>query len=166
MNKDFNALLENAQGLSDIFEIVKDAVWLTERKSRGGLMLGTANLGNHPHAFFGAFYPIGSNIIVMNEIPLQRIRETNPALYKPYIFHVQLHEYLHTLGYFNEYAVRQKVLEITEVTFGGEHLATLIARDSNRFFVNLVYPSAFWQPKELKIKLIDGFDRSSATYFS
>jgi len=166
MNKDFSALLENAQDLPDIFEIVKDAVWRIEGRSRGGLMLGTANLGNHPHAFFGAFYPVGSNIIVMNEIPLQRIRETNPALYKPYIFHVQLHEYLHTLGYFSENVVRKKVLEITEATFGREHLATLIASDSNRFFSNLVYPSDFWQPKELNIKLIDGFDRSSATYFS
>ena len=166
MDKDFSALLENAQNLPDIFEIVKDAVWLIERKSCGGLMLGTANLGNHPDAFFGAFYPIGSNIIVINEIPLQRIREINPALYKPYIFHVQLHEYLHTLGYFSENAVRTKVIEITEATFGVEHLATLIARNSKRFFSNLVYPSSYWQPKELKIKLIEGFGRSSATYFS
>lgn len=73
-------------------------------------MLGKANLGNHPHAFFGAFYPVGSNIIVINEIPLQRIKETNPALYKPHAFHVQLHEYLHALGYFSENAVRKKLL--------------------------------------------------------
>jgi len=27
-------------------------------------MLGLANLGNHPEGFFGAFYPVGSNVIV------------------------------------------------------------------------------------------------------
>ena len=166
MNTDFNALLENAQTLSDIFEVVKTSVWLIEGKSRGGLMLGTANLGNHPSAFFGAFYPFGSNIIVMNEIPLRRIKETNPDLYKPYIFHVQLHEYLHTLGYFSESAVREKVYQITKAAFGDEHLATLIAIDSSRFFSNLVYPSASWLPKELKIRLVEGFDRSSASYFA
>jgi hypothetical protein len=166
LNTDFDALLESAQTLSDIFEVVKMSVWLIEGKSRGGLMLGTANLGNHPRAFFGAFYPLGSNIIVMNEIPLCRIKETNPDLYKPYIFHVQLHEYLHTLGYFSERAVREKVYQITKAAFGDEHLATLIAMDSNRFFSNRVYPSAFWLPKELKIRLVEGFDRSSANYFA
>jgi hypothetical protein len=166
MNTDFNALLENAQTLSDIFEVVKTSVWLIEGKSRGGLMLGTANLGNHPRAFFGAFYPIGSNIIVMNEIPLHRIKETNPDLYKPYIFHVQLHEYLHALGYFSERTVREKVYQITKAAFGDDHLATVIAIDSNRFFSNLVYPSASWLPKELKIRLVEGFDRSSASYFA
>jgi hypothetical protein len=100
--KSFYARLENAKTLADIFEIVKDAVWVSQRKSRGGIMLGLANLGNHPQGFFGAFYPVGSNVIVMNKIPLQRIRETRPELYKPYVFHILLHEYLHTLGYLSE----------------------------------------------------------------
>ncbi|KPQ42420.1 MAG: hypothetical protein MPEBLZ_03049, partial [Candidatus Methanoperedens nitroreducens] len=51
-------------------------------------MLGLANLGNHPEGFFGGFYPVGSNVIVMNKIPLERIKETRLELYKPYAFHV------------------------------------------------------------------------------
>ena len=70
-------LLENAESLSDIFEVVKATVERSTGMSRGGIMLGLANLGNQPNGFFGAFYPVGSNIIVMNQVPLQRIKETD-----------------------------------------------------------------------------------------
>ncbi len=53
--------------IGDIFEVVKAAVWDNHRASCGGLMLGIANLGNHPQGFLGAFYPVGTNVIVMNK---------------------------------------------------------------------------------------------------
>ncbi len=164
--KNFHARLENARTLADIFEIVKSAVWESRRKSRGGIMLGLANLGNHPQGFFGAFYPVGSNVIVMNKIPLQRIMETRKELYKPYIFHVLLHEYLHTLGYLSEDGVRKMVFEITKDAFGEEHLATRIAADTTHFFKNLVYPDAAWQPDDMRLELVEGFDRESASYIA
>ncbi|MDD5617289.1 MAG: hypothetical protein PHH85_13920 [Candidatus Methanoperedens sp.] len=160
----FHSRLDNSKTLADIFEVVKAVVWDNQRASRGGLMLGIANLGNHPQGFLGAFYPVGTNVIVMNKIPLERIKETLPELYKPYIFHVLLHEYLHTLGYLNEGGVRQMVIEITRNVFGEEHLATMIALDTNRFFKNLVYPDAAWQPDETRMELVGGFDRESASY--
>jgi len=165
-NKDFNIRLENAKSLPDIFEVVKAAVWKSQKKSRGGLMLGLANLGNHPQGFFGAFYPVGSNVIVMNKIPLERIKETRHELYKPYAFHVLLHEYLHTLGYMSESGVRQMAHEITREAFGEEHLATRIAANTAHFFHNLVYPDATWQPDEMKMDLVCGFDRGSAGYIA
>lgn len=162
--KDFNTRLENTKSLPDIFEVVKAAVWECHRKSRGGLMLGLANLGNHPEGFFGAFYPVGSNVIVMNKIPLERIKETRLELYKPYAFHVLLHEYLHTLGYMDESDVRQMAHKITKEVFGEEHLATKIAANTAHFFHNLVYPGAAWQADEMKMELVGGFDRESASY--
>lgn len=160
----FHTRLDSAKTLADIFEVVKAAVWESRRKSRGGLMLGLANLGNHPQGFFGAFYPVGSNVIVMNKIPLERIKETRPEMFKPYIFHVLLHEYLHTLGYLDESGVRKMVLEITEDVFGDEHLATGIAKDTAHYFNNLVYPGAAWQPDDMGMELVPGFDRGSASY--
>ena len=159
-------LFENAQTMSDIFEVVKATVERSTGMSRGGIMLGLANLGNQPNGFFGAFYPVGSNIIVMNEIPLLRIKETDPALWKPYVFHVQLHEYMHSLGFLSEHVVRQRVHAITKSVFGEEHPATLLAANTERFIPNLAYPNASWQPKDLKIKLVEDFDRSSASYFA
>ena len=164
MRNNFPNLLENAKSLADIFELVKAAVYESLGTSRGGLMLGLADLGNHPHGWMGAFYPVGTNIIVMNKIPLQRIRETRPELYKPYAFHVLMHEYLHSLGHLDEGVVRAKVFSITRSVFGDEHIATKLAKDTTPFFPNLVYPELSWRPEDLKIDLVEGFDRGSCGY--
>jgi hypothetical protein len=162
----FNTLLNNAETLADIFEVVKQAVVKSMGRSRGGLMLGLSDLGNHPQGFFGAFFPVGTNIIVMNKVPLSRIKDTQPKLYKPYAFHVLLHEYLHTLGFLDENVVRKMVMDISMELFGEKHLTTQIARDTRRFFPNLVYPDMAWQPESLQIDLVEDFDRSSVNYIS
>src|SRR5437879_7613324 len=85
---DFSAKLDQARTLADVFELVKRAVEAVLGRTRAGLMLALADLGNHPQGFLGAFYPVASNVIVMNKVPLLRIEETNPRLYKPYAFYV------------------------------------------------------------------------------
>jgi hypothetical protein len=164
MIKDFSAQLDEARTLADIFEVVKSAVLKCMGKSRAGLMLGMANLGNSPQTFLGAFYPVGSNVIVMNKIPLQRIQETRPELFKPYAFHVLMHEYIHTLGYLDESLVRSKVRDVTVQALGPDHLAARLAADTHDFFQHLVYPDTAWEPDEDKIDLVSGFDRSSTAY--
>ena len=162
MDINFQKRLENADTLADIFEVVKNAALESVGNSRGGLMLGLADLGNHPYGFFGAFFTVGTNIIVMNRTPLQRIKETQPELYKPYAFHILLHEYLHSLGYLNERAVRRLVYKISKELFGKDHLVTQIAANTTKFIPNLAYPAISWMPKNLDIDLVEGFDRSSA----
>lgn len=162
----FPKLLDNARSLADIFEIVKRAVEHDIGYTRGGLMLALADLGNHPQGFIGAFFPVGTNIIVMNKVPLARIKETQPELYPYYTFHVLIHEYLHSLGYINEAQCRQKVLQISVSLFGEEHLVTQIAKGFEKFFPNLVYPDVAWQPEELNLELVSGFDRGNASYIA
>jgi len=158
----FDSELSSAKDLADIFELVKVIVRKTIGKERPGLMLGLANLGGGPHGFVGAFFPIATNIIVMNSLPLKRIRETDPALYKPYVFHILLHEYLHTLGVIDEVATRRMAYEISAKTFGKEHPVTQFAADLSRFVPKLVYPVYGWQPQEdYQLELVKGFDRSS-----
>jgi len=164
MKDNFLTFWQNAESLSDIFEVVKTAVTETIGRSRAGLMLGLADLGNNPNGFFGAFHPVGDNIIVMNKTPLRRIRETQPDLYKPYAFHILLHEYLHSLGYIDEQQVRRMTYEITESALGKNHLATQIAADTARFIPHLSYPDVAWQPQDLDIELVRDFDRSSVSY--
>ncbi len=156
--------LGKARGLTEIFEVVKRVVQENLGHLRAGLMLGLADLGNHPAGFVGAFYPVASNVIVMNKVPLHRIEETNPDLYKPYVFNVLLHEYLHTLGYLQETTVRRTVLELSRKAFGKDHLVTRIAEDYSTFFPNLVYPEVAWQPQDLSLELVHDFDRSNASY--
>jgi len=162
----YPVLLEGAKGLTDIFELVKRAVERDVGYARGGLMLGLADLGNHPHGFIGAFYPIATNVIVMNKVPLARIQETNPELYRAYAFHVLLHEYLHTVGFLDEMQCRQKVYAISRELFGDGHPVTQIAEDVSKFFPNLVYPDVAWQPEDLNIELVKGFDRGNTGYIA
>lgn len=163
---DFKTNLEEASTLADIFEVVKAVVLKSMRRSRGGLMLGIADLGNHPQAFLGGFFTTGSNVIVMNKNPLQRIKETKPELYKPYAFHVLLHEYIHSLGYMDEKTVRSYAYQITKDALGEEHTATQIAANTEGFMKHLVYPDSAWKPHDDGIELVLNFDRSSVPYIS
>ena len=96
------------QNLIETFEEVKSAVQQNERRSRAGLMLGLQEIGASLEGFIGAYYPIASNIIIVNKTPLRRILETDKTLLKPYIFHVLLHEYIHALGFLDEETTGQK----------------------------------------------------------
>ncbi len=162
----FPEQLESARTLADIFEIVKRAVERDLGYARGGLMLALADLGNHPRGFIGAFYPVATNVIVMNKVPLARIKETNPELYKAYAFHVLLHEYLHTVGYLDEVPLRKRVYETSRRLFGEDHLVTKVAEDVTKFFPSLVYPDIAWRPRELNLELVEGFDRGNTGYIA
>ncbi len=166
MQKEFKIQLEDAKTLADVFEVVKAAVLKSTGKSRGGLMLGMADLGNHPRGFLGGFFTLGSNVIVMNKTPLQRIRETRPELYKPYAFFILLHEYIHSLGYLDEKLVVSRTFEISRECLGEDHPATRIAADISGFLKDLVYPEAAWKPDDERMELVEGFDRSSVPYIS
>ena len=163
---DYPKLLDGTRTLADIFELVKRAVERDVGYARGGLMLALADLGNHPHGFIGAFYPIATNVIVMNKVPLTRVQETSPDLWRPYAFHVLLHEYLHSVGYVDERQCRQKVYDLSLALFGEQHVVTGIATDVSKFFPNLVYPDVAWRPEELSIELVNGFDRGNTGYIA
>ncbi len=163
---DFRAKLERARTLADVFELVKRAAEVVLGRTRAGLMLALADLGNHPQGFLGAFYPVATNVIVMNKVPLLRIQETNPELYRPYAFYVLLHEYLHSIGFIDEVACRTQAQRIAEVLFGPDHLVTQISEDFTRFFPSLVFPDAAWQPRELHLEFVPGFDRGSVGYIA
>ena len=163
MNKEIINEFKNSDTIPDIFEVVKRSVRTTIKKSRAGLELGLTELGNSPRGFLGAYYIGGSNIIVMNETPLRRIQETNPELLKPYIFTVLLHEYLHSLGYFDEEEVRKLTYAICVEVFGKKNIITYMATDITQFFPNLIYPEG--SPRiTSRVKLIKDFDKSSISY--
>jgi len=163
MKNEFEKKLKDAESLPDIFELVKEIVWKTIRKSRAGLELGLAEMGNSPQGFLGAYYVGGSNVIIMNQTPLKRIQETNPKLLKPYIFTVLTHEYLHSLGYFDEIEVRNITHSIICEAFGHGSVLCDLSKDITKFFPNLIYPEGAI-PFDTKIKLVKDFDKSSIRY--
>jgi hypothetical protein len=163
MEKEFVKRLEEAVTIPDIFEVVKESVWKTIRKSRAGLELGLVQLGNSPQGLVGAYYVSGSNIIIMNETPLQRIQETNPNLLTPYIFSVLLHEYLHSMGYFDEEYVKNLTYQVSCEIFGRDSVIAEISMDMRKFFPNLIYPEGA-PDVNAPVKIVKDFDRSSIRY--
>ena len=155
------------QGLIDTFEEVKEAVRKSTGRSRAGLMLGLQELGASLDGFIGAYFPVGSNIIVVNKSPIRRIIETNPTLLKPYGFHVLLHEYIHSLGYLDEGFAERKTYEISKDHFGENHVVTQLSTNIRKFFPNLVYPIHGWIPPETApvIEIVQGFDQSNVNSY-
>lgn len=162
----FHTKLEESESISNIFELVKDAVRISIKRSRSGLMLGMTELGWNENGFVGAFYPVGSNIIIMNKTPLRSIEQASPKLYKPYIFHVLLHEYLHTLGILDENIVRFISTEISKRIFGEDHVVTQISQDFSKFVPNVIYSNLDFEPHTGEIELVDNFDKSNVTYIA
>jgi hypothetical protein len=161
---DFSEISTN---LIEIFEDVKRVVQQKEGRSRGGLMLGLQEIGASLDGFIGAYYPVASNIIIVNKTPLRRILETNKTLLKPYVFHVLLHEYIHSLGYLDEETTEKKTYEISKKQFGEHHIVTELATNMKKYFPNLVYPIHGWLPiKDTPaIELVKGFDFSSSNSY-
>jgi hypothetical protein len=136
-------ILESSGSIKDVFALVKDAVEHVLGESRDGLDIGFVEMGNTHQCVF-AFYPVGSNIIVMNKTPIRRIMETKPELLKPYVFTTLLHEYLHSLGYLDEAEVRQLACIISQKLFG-DTIAAELACNMEKYLKYLIYPEGFPQ---------------------
>ncbi|MFP4197636.1 MAG: hypothetical protein ACLFS6_08320 [Methanomassiliicoccales archaeon] len=114
----------------------------------------------------GAFYPVDSNIIVMNKVPLKRMEGLDPSLYRAYAFHLLLHEYLHSLGVVDEGGTRARVYQISAETFGKDHPISKMAADISRYVPMLTYPEEdFELPEDYSLELVHGFDRSSTEHY-
>ena len=165
----FRSKLDECDNLADIFELVKEAVKRFLGQHRAGLMLGLANLGMRRGFFVGAFYPVGSNIIVMNRAPFDvALRTTDKKVFNGYCFHLLLHEYLHALGYLSEEDVRGLVHRVCDVALGKDNPATVMAERGIAFyFPKVTYFSQDVRiPRDIEIELIKDFDKSSAGYIN
>ena len=156
--------LEKAKNFADIFHLVKSAVKNCLGTDQAGLLLGLSDLGAYGNAYLGAFYSFDANTIVINKRPLNKIKNTNPNLYNPYIFHVLLHEYIHSLGILEEDQVKILVYEISQKNFGKNHAATQMALNSEKFIPNLVFEDNFEPPEDLSIEFVSGIDRENTDY--
>ena len=164
---DYEKGLEKAKTIADIFEIVKEMVAEFLGTDQAGLLVGVTDLGAFNNGFIGAFYSMDANMIVINKRPLARILQTNPKLYNHYLFHVMLHEYIHSIGSFDESKTRQIVLEISERYFGPDHYVTQFASNIEKFIPNLAYPTqGFQPPQDVNIEFVKGIDKKNTNYIN
>ena len=103
----------------------------------------------------------------MNSFPLKRIMQSRKELFKPYVFMILLHEYLHSLDFLDEGTVRKLTFQVCKKIFGQTHLASQLAKDISRFLPELSFPGFGWFPQARpEIELVSGFDRGHLTYIT
>jgi hypothetical protein len=164
---DYENLIKKSSTFSEIFEIVKEIVREYLGLEQAGLLVGLTDLGMHSKGFIGAFYSLDANMIVINKKPLARILQTNPSLYNYYIFHVMLHEYVHSIGSYDEAQTRQLVHEVSEHYFGKNHMITQFASNIEKFIPNLTYPvEGFQMPQDIGIEFVKGIDIKNTNYIN
>ena len=162
---DYKNKIKNAKSISEIFDIAKEIVWEYLEAEQAGLMVGVSDLGYYNSGFIGAFYLPNSNIIVINKKPLSRILQTNPPLYNFYLFHIILHEYIHSVGSYDEDGTRQLVYEISEHYFGKAHVITQLAANIEKFMHSLTYPGkGYIEPQDINIEFVKGIDKKNINY--
>ncbi|MGQ9506984.1 MAG: hypothetical protein ACUVTB_03875 [Candidatus Bathycorpusculaceae bacterium] len=124
----FRSRLENAKSYGEVWEIVKDSVYFSLRRRRGGMMLFLDDLPIQ----LGAYHPFGTNNIVLNRrlIHIVEAAIKSKRVVNALIYNLLLHEYLHALGEFSEVEVRGLVYEIARKCFGEDYIASLIAKKS------------------------------------
>jgi len=118
--------LDRSRSIPEILDIVRATVQETLGEARPDVTLGFQNLPLR----IGAYHRVGSDWIVMNRrlLDLASSRLPSQREMNSFIFSIMLHEYLHALGYLNEYQVRRLVYEISRRNLGEVHPATRIAR--------------------------------------
>lgn len=159
--------LAAAKGLPDLFSLVKRGVREFSKRERTGLMLGLANLGGGTHGLIGGFYQVAGNVIVMNSLPLARLRQTKPTLEHPFALHILLHEYIHALGVLDEEETRRQTLATSLALFGPHHAVTMFAVSWREHFPNLVYPVVGYAPPGgFQMEIVRGFDPDASPYIA
>ncbi len=160
--------LEDAGGYPQVFSLVKEATQTTLGARRAGIMLGLAELGVTPQGFIGAYHPVDTNIIVLNRNALEMVAREKPGLTKAYTFHLLLHEYIHTLGVYDEAQTRQMTLQVCSSALGETHPATRMSRNLLEYFPDLQPepPRPQWGSGTGAIELIPDIDEESRKYYA
>jgi hypothetical protein len=128
-------------------------------------MLGLTDLGISLNGFVGAYFMVGSNAIIVNRQALNAVETGSPSLYKPYLFYILMHEYIHSLGYTDEAETRSISVDICIYAFGKNHDVTRIASDFGKILNDIVIPKYMGiEPSDNTIELVTGFDESSTSY--
>lgn len=82
-------------------------------------------------------------------------------LVNAYLFHVLLHEYLHTLGFMNEEDVGGLAYVISKNFLGEQHPSTLIAK----YGMTTVFPRLSISPEtDRSITIVEDFDSQNLSY--
>ena len=157
--------------MPDIFECVKRDVEKVIGRHRAGLSLGLVAMGMYHGSFIGGMFFSGGTMIIMNVDPLNYLLTEQPdEIIIAYVYHILLHEYIHSLGFLNERQCRQIVLEISKKVFNDQKAPEVVLafKGIGAYFPNLhlIYaPPNYDAQRGWRIDRVKEFDKDSFRYF-
>jgi hypothetical protein len=153
--------LDNAEGYSEVWEVVKDNVKAVLNRQRRGMMLFLDDMPLR----LGAYHPLGTNNIVLNRTLVQIVEATSTSkkLLNAFVYTLLLHEYLHALGYVREADVRPLVYRVSKACFGEEHIATRLAELGPWSILRGLPLDTLRAPKRV-IEIVKDFETSNQRY--
>ncbi len=153
--------LDEARGYSEIWELVKDTVQTSLAKHRVGIMLFLDDLPLQ----LGAYHPVGTNNIILNRRLVQIVEASTKSqrLVNAFVYILLLHEYMHALGYVREAEARQLVYEVSQKSFGDDHIVSKLARTSPWALLENVPLSPIDAPKQA-MEIVKDFEKSNRKY--
>ena len=158
--QEYQFRLTKLKDFNEAFELVKEAVNAKFNMHRAGLSLILQRMPSN----LGAYHILGSNVIVMNKLILNIIKEyKSSAEYNSYLFMVLAHEYLHSFGIVDEFQVRNMTYDLCVSLFGKVHMTSKMAKeDPSSVFTELNFLRQHMFERNFEI--IENFDRTNQYY--
>ena len=119
------SMIDEAEGFSGVWELVKDTVKVCLGEHRLGMLLFLDDLPLQ----LGAYHQLGTNNIVLNRglVNIVEVVTKSKKLVNAFVYSILTHEYLHALGHVSEAEVRSLVYDISRQCFGEDHIVTALA---------------------------------------
>ncbi|MCW4034542.1 MAG: hypothetical protein NWF03_04185 [Candidatus Bathyarchaeota archaeon] len=121
-------MIDQAEGFSQVWEIVKQTVKVSLGEHRKGMLLFLDDLPLN----LGAYHSVGTNNIVLNRSLLNIVESVTKSKthVNAFVYSILTHEYLHALGHLSETEVRELVYKISKQCFGPDHITTTLAKET------------------------------------
>nr|AHM02017.1 hypothetical protein Ta0728 [uncultured miscellaneous Crenarchaeota group] len=159
--KSFRSRIDEAEGFSGVWEIVKDTVKASLGEQRLGMLLFLDDLPLH----LGAYHPLGTNNIVLNRSLVNIVEAVTKSrrLVNAFVYSLLTHEYLHALGHISEAEVRSLVYDVSRACFGDDHIVTTLAEKSPWVLIKGIPLSTIAAPKQA-MEIVKDFEKPNQGY--
>jgi len=153
--------IDEAEGFSGVWEIVKETVKVSLGKHRLGMLLFLDDLPLH----LGAYHPVGTNNIVLNRSLLNIVEAVTKSkkLVNAFVYSILTHEYLHALGHISEAEVRSLVYDISKQCFGEDHIVTTLAEKTPWSLLKGIPLNDITLPKQA-MEIVKDFEKPNQRY--
>jgi hypothetical protein len=153
--------IDDAEGFSGVWEIVKETVKVSLGEHRLGMLLFLDDLPLH----LGAYHPVGTNNIVLNRSLLNIVEAVTKSkkLVNAFVYSILTHEYLHALGHISEAEVHSLVYDISKQCFGENHIVTTLAEKTPWSLLKGIPLNDITLPKQA-MEIVKDFEKPNQIY--